>query len=397
MFCLPPANRHVRLVRSLNMRQFLLAQSRVFTRDDAGSVAVIFAIVAVALLLMAGAAIDFSRWGAERASMQAALDNTVMAAVKSNRTDSKYVNAVFRANFLVNSINENPAEAAPTVSCSTEESTLTCTASEPLPTTFIGMFSTVKKLPVHVTASAAGAGVAPSEISFTVTKVKGWYWKKVTVWVHNKGAAADTAVASIIYQPTSRTTTNGDEGTGTTCQQSAGQSSCTPCPKGSQCPTIKLGSDYDSGYLSMEMWTDGCDGSSLDQGYSNSPGDPPMTVKCTPVASKVNTISQFRSGVVDNYTLYTNKEPVKLASYGYTTWFNTPSHLFVDNVQLPLDPSGSMLSFLDCSKDVTHAWEDTLMGPTSDQSWKSQDFIFTVSTKCSPNSSVRQGTVRLTK
>ena len=193
---------HVHVARLLNMRKLSLVRSEAFARDESGSVVVTSAIVAVALLLMAGAALDFSRWGAERATMQTALDNTVMAAVKSKQTHTEHANAVFWANLLANTINENAAEAVATLSCSCDNSTFSCAPSGHIPTTLIAAFTNIKKLPVNVSATAnAPDPVAPSAVRFTVLQAGGWNWKKVRIWVHKVGAASDIAVGSVTYAP----------------------------------------------------------------------------------------------------------------------------------------------------------------------------------------------------
>jgi len=384
------AGRPARVVRSLNIRELFLVRSNAFARDESGSVVVTFAIVAVALLLMAGAALDFSRWGAERASMQTALDNTVMAAVKSKQTHTEYANAVFRANLLANTINENAAEAVSTLSCNSENSTFSCTASGHIPTTLIAAFTNIKKLPINVSAAAnAPDPVAPSAVRFTVLQAGGWNWKKVTIWVHKVGAASHTAVGSVTYAPLVR------EGAYTLCQETGG-SACIPCPIGQQCPEIELGTDYDYAYLSMENYEDGCDADSLDVNFH--PESVPTIVNCV---SKPGGLPNGKGG----YVLYTNKEPEKiLIAPGKPTQTvtGTPRHLFVDGVQVPLDREGKLMSIFDCKKDVTQAWEETLLGPMTSYFWRDQDFTFRVSTECASNSNFEsgsgsQGSIRLTK
>jgi len=384
------AGRHARVARSFNMRRLFLVRSEAFARNESGSVTVTFAVVAVALLLMAGAALDFSRWGAERASMQAALDNTVLAAVKSKQTHSEYASAVFQANFLANTISENASEAVSTFSCSSENSTFRCTASGHIPTTLIGAFTSIKTLPINVSAAAnAPDPVAPSVVRFTVLQARGWNWKKVTIWVHKVGAASDTAVGSVTYAPLVR------EGAYTLCQETGG-GACIPCPIGQQCPEIELGTDYDYGYLSMENYEDGCDADSLDVNFR--PDSVPSIVSCV---SKPGGLPNGKGG----YVLYTNKEPEKfliLPGRPTQTVTETPRHLFVDGKQIPLDREGKLMTIFDCKKDVTQAWEETLLGPMTSYFWRDQDFTFRVSTDCAKNESFKggsgsQGSFRLTK
>jgi len=373
-------SRHARLASSL-------------ARDESGSVVVTFAIVAVVLLLMAGAALDFSRWGVERASMQAALDNTVLAAVKSKQTHTEYANAVFRANLLANTINEDVAEALSTLSCSTENSTFSCTASGHIPTTLIAAFTGIKKLPINVVAAVkVPDAVAPSVVRFTVLQAGGWNWKKVTIWVHKVGAASDTAVGSVTYAPIVR------GGAYTLCQETGG-GPCVPCPIGQQCPEIELGTDYDYGYLSMENYQDGCNADSVDNYFNSNPSSPPSSVNCSSAPGGLP------NGKAGGYILYTNKDPVKLMpgpGRPTQTVTGTPLHLFVNGAQIPLDREGKLMTAFDCKRDVTQAWEDTLLGPVSSDAWRTQDFTFRVSTDCASNSnfesgSSSQGSIRLIK
>jgi len=231
--------------------------------------------------------------------------------------------------------------------------------------------------------------------------VKGWSWKKVTIWTHKPGNVWEAPVASVIYQPSDRTAGAGVKGD--VCLALTGQK-CVSCP-GNVCPPIELGTDYDFGYLSMQVWTDGCDDTKMDSGFTRSPLGPPSYVSCTalPAGRDKTTTAEYKAGSLTTFTLYTNKNPVQIAPSGTNTPVTgTPPHLYVNGSPIPLDTAGSLLKYFDCTKNVTQGWEDTLKGPTSDYAWETQDFNFRVETECAPNPNFTQGggtggMVRLTK
>src|SRR5947209_14858391 len=77
----------------------LAAFPRRFRKDDRGSVAVIFAVAIVPILLGIGAAIDFSRANSVRNTMQAALDNALLAGGKDGSTSwSQIASNIFDSN-----------------------------------------------------------------------------------------------------------------------------------------------------------------------------------------------------------------------------------------------------------------------------------------------------------
>ena len=152
---------------------------RAFGAGEAGSVLMFFAIAAMVLLPLVGAAVEFSRWNAGQAMMQAALDSSVLSAVETGQMTSEYVDTRFREGFD-GTVTANAGEAVPASSCEQKGSTFTCSASARLPTALIGAVTGIRTLPVKVVAAAGFAtrALPPDRQQFAVTAVKGGLWKR---------------------------------------------------------------------------------------------------------------------------------------------------------------------------------------------------------------------------
>ncbi|MCL2713892.1 MAG: pilus assembly protein TadG-related protein [Alphaproteobacteria bacterium] len=382
-----------------------------FGRGDSGGVAVIFAITVTALLLVAAAAIDFSRWSAARAAVQAAIDGSVLSAVKQRQTNEEYASAFFKTTIAgtaaVNSIVEIPP-----LTCAMKGSVFTCNTSASLRTMMIGLLTGIKVLPLNVAASAGvgAGGQEPRKLTFTVARARGWSLKNLTVWIRKPGEDAVPA-ANIIYRPSSRdVNADGDVGYGFSCQISPGVSgvngfdykTCVQCA--TQCPEINLGSDYEYAYLSMQVWTDGCDNAHVDKGFIESP------FRSTPVAC--GTLDKVEAGATDKtmlyayqmqristYTLFSDRRPVLIDPISrQPVEQDTPGHIFIGGKRIDdLETSGSLLKFVDCNTPVVLSWEETLLGPASAQAWAAQDLILTVKATCGANFGISSGAVKLTE
>jgi hypothetical protein len=124
-----------------------------FQSDDRGSVAVIFAVALIPILLGVGAAIDLSRANAFRSTLQAALDNALLSGAKDGSSSwSQVASNIFSANAT--------SRYSTTVSSSFSQSsttTYTGSASGSVPTTFMGIFN-VANIPVSVRSAALISG-----------------------------------------------------------------------------------------------------------------------------------------------------------------------------------------------------------------------------------------------
>ena len=71
--------------------------SRTFARDDDGNIAIIFALMAIPLMLGIGAAVDMGRWLHARSQTMAAVDAAVLAGGRSLQTDGENQGAAIAA------------------------------------------------------------------------------------------------------------------------------------------------------------------------------------------------------------------------------------------------------------------------------------------------------------
>ena len=132
---------------------WLRAYLQQFQSDDHGSVAVIFAVALIPILLGVGAAIDLSRANTFRATLQAALDNALLSGAKDGSASwSQVASNVFSV--------DATSRYSTTVSSSFSQSsttTYTGNASGSVPTTFMGIFN-VASIPVSVSSAAVISG-----------------------------------------------------------------------------------------------------------------------------------------------------------------------------------------------------------------------------------------------
>jgi len=125
---------------------------RRFRKDERGSIAVIFAVATVPILLGIGAAIDFSRANSVRNTMQAALDNALLAGGKDGSTSwSQIASNIFNSN-VGNSYSNTVSSSFSQPSSGTYSGS----ASSTVPTTFMGIFH-VSAIPVSVRGTAVAS------------------------------------------------------------------------------------------------------------------------------------------------------------------------------------------------------------------------------------------------
>jgi Putative Flp pilus-assembly TadE/G-like len=124
-----------------------------FREDNRGSIAVIFAVAIVPILLGVGAAIDFSRANSFRNTMQAALDTALLGGAKDGGASwAQIASNIFSSNAqngYSNTISSSFSQPSSTI--------YTGTASGSVPTTFLGIFH-VSTIPVSVKATAVASG-----------------------------------------------------------------------------------------------------------------------------------------------------------------------------------------------------------------------------------------------
>lgn len=287
-----------------------------------------FALAAPALALAVGGGIDLSRAAAQRQRIASAVE----LACQHSSVEVSYRRRQSNANpnedytSVVNDItNKKIAQDGLTgvvATSSIVDDSITIRATGSSSNAFAGIlgYSTVALRVERQCNATPAPAAAPGKITFKLDYAYGWYWKRVSLWVHKPGEAADTQIASMVYQPTNKGGANG-RGTGSVT--------------GSLDQTLDLGV-YDKIYLKMEVSTNGCP-----------PGQSP----------KPN--GRCDSGNSGSVYSYRTDDP------------GTSDHLFVNGKQLPANSSASALQLFKCGQTVSHAWEDG-------GGWAQQDIGFTV-------------------
>ncbi len=119
-----------------------------FSKDDSGTIAIIYGLIAIVLFATAGGAIDYTRAGREKSRLQGAVDGAALAgAVASESTRISAATASFKINY--------GSTIEPTVLL--DGSSVRVMARENVPTTLLNIVG-IREIPVQVDAEAvAGA------------------------------------------------------------------------------------------------------------------------------------------------------------------------------------------------------------------------------------------------
>jgi len=337
-----------------------------FRRDTHASVAITFALTALPVMMLVGAALDYSRTGPAAVNLQAAIDSAVLAGVKTSGNQVAVAQRQFAA-----ATGDKPYHTASAAFTLNADNTLTGVATATIKT---AIMSIARVNTFALTArSKAKPPQTPSVVVFQLTAGYGWYWKRVELFIHKPGDSSDTVMAAYTYQPTDMTGQAG-RGTGTTTAMfnvngvMTANSVSTPVP---------IGSTYDNIYLKMTVFSDGC-------GPTEAPNPN------TPMASNENDFQCVVSGTKVNKKVVTKSTS---AAYYSTNDAATARNLFVGNpsVGLPANQVPNIFTLIPCGPAIQHAWEDTPDGPGS-QSWQKQDIFFNVqATVCATNTNYPSG------
>ncbi len=115
-----------------------------FTKDQSGSVAVIFGLTMVAIFAAAGGALDFNRAMSAKTRLSAAADAAALAGAVTSEPDRVSVSvAAFKAN--------NPSATDPSVHV--QDAIVRVTAREAVPTTLLNVIG-ISELPVYAESEA---------------------------------------------------------------------------------------------------------------------------------------------------------------------------------------------------------------------------------------------------
>jgi Flp pilus assembly protein TadG len=177
---------------------------------------VIFAVAIVPILLGIGAAIDFSRANSVRNTMQAALDNALLAGGKDGSTSwSQIASNIFNSNVgnsYSNTVSSNFSQPS--------SGTYSGSASSTVPTTFMGIFH-IPTIPVAVRGTAVAS---PADNSCILTLDHGQPTSQVSLQLN--GAPVVNLSGCSIRSNTSMDC-NGHDGNNTAALASGAVAECT--------------------------------------------------------------------------------------------------------------------------------------------------------------------------
>ncbi len=213
---------------------------RDFLKDRCGATAVTFGLMLVPILGVTGLAVDYSVATNQRGSLQDAADAAVLSGAaiydgKNLPAVETRIHEMLRANLD----NYDGSGATHDVVVTGDvPARIRLTVARPMETTFMRVLNQ-DKMDISVTSVASGA-LAPVEATFTVTKVKGIYYKKISVIVVRENGTEEE-VAAIEY---------------TNISQVDGKGVSVPAV-GSSSQTFKLGK-FKTFYFKMIVHKGGC-------------------------------------------------------------------------------------------------------------------------------------------
>ena len=181
----------------------LLRSIRLFGGSEGGNVAITFGLLLLPLIGAVGAAVDYSRANAVKASLQSALDATTLALSKSAAgMDSAALQSSALKYFQVNFTNPSATNFAVNASYNSQGGTsLTVNGSVDVPTVFMGVFGYKS---INLTASnTAKWGNSRLRVALVLDNTG-------SMADSGKMAALQTATKNLLSQLQSAATVNGD-------------------------------------------------------------------------------------------------------------------------------------------------------------------------------------------
>src|SRR5690242_2615301 len=183
----------------------LLPALRAFRAARSGNVAITFAFATLPVIALVGAAVDYSRANAVKASLQTALDSTALMLSKeaaADTTDQLQANAVKYFNAIFSGAHINPGSVTITASYTTTGgSQVQVSGQVDVPTAFMGVL-----------------GFRTITVTDSSTSAWGSTRLRVALVLDNTGSMADdgklaalkTATANLLTQMQNAASTNGD-------------------------------------------------------------------------------------------------------------------------------------------------------------------------------------------
>lgn len=164
-----------------------------FTANNKGAVAIVFGILALALIGVIGLAIDLGFAKKTRSEMQNALDRAVLAAVQADeQTEQRQI-----ADQYYSEHGKSGSIIEFTPSTSGSVLSVSAIAEYRMPTFIVGLFGQ-NHLDVRV-KSTAQAPMTISTIQFTPEYARGWWSKTVRLMVRRPGSNVDEEVQRLRY------------------------------------------------------------------------------------------------------------------------------------------------------------------------------------------------------
>lgn len=312
---------------------------RNFLKNRSGATAVTFALMLIPIAGVTGLAVDYTRASNDRAELQNAADTAVLSGAqiydgKDLKPVDKRILESLKANItdydkrgITKTVTESPGLPPRIV--------LNLTKS--MDTTFMKVLSR-NSMNIGVTAVASSA-LSATDATFTVTNVKGTYYKKISMIVVREDGTKEE-VAKVEY---------------TNAQQTDGKGISDP-PKG-QSKTFSLGK-FKYLYFTMLVKKDGCPLGQLNDNNKES-----SKRKCKPSDDATAKLTPIPSGLsFDDETKLKNGNSVK----AFMVQSDNPRDAwrFIEGVGMSVSPKNSDLpidisQLMDCTGSTKyHGWED---------------------------------------
>ncbi len=320
-----------------------------FLKDSSGATAVTFGLLLVPLMGMTGLAVDYSRASNDRSELQNAADAAVLAGaaiyVGNNLPAVETrVHEMLRTN--LNDFDNSGATYSVSVTDDVP-ARIALSVSKPMETTFMKVLNQ-NTMNIAVGSVASGA-MTPVEATFTVTKVKGIYYKKISVIVVRENGAEEE-VAALEY---------------TNVKLVDGKGVSVPAVN-TNSQVFKLGKFKDF-YFTMVVKKDGCP---IGKRNDNK-------TKCVD-----STDSKYQLVTIPANSDYATESKIKDNANAFLVKSNNPNdawRLALDGAQSttpgPSDDPVTMDDLMNCNGSVMkHGWED---GGGSNP-----DFEYTLKTGC---------------
>lgn len=137
-----------------------------FRRDQSGVFAVMFALMAIPLIALAGAAVDYTMWMAARASAQEAVDAGVLAAAIMRSSSDSQVEEI-AGGVVAQKLEQWPDVELTDAQYDADTRQVSATITGTIPTVFVSLVG-VNTLPVAVTAEAQRAAEGNLELALVL-------------------------------------------------------------------------------------------------------------------------------------------------------------------------------------------------------------------------------------